>query len=108
MKLSFSQEKYESYPQFKNGEKALLAKMYFDGKLRIMEGVLVPGASIGLHTHENNAEVIFVIEGNLVAVINNEEEQLTSGDVHYCPKGDTHTLINKSNSDALFKAVIFE
>lgn len=108
MKLSFSQEKYESYPKFKDGEKELLAKMYYDGKIRIMEGVLVPGASIGLHTHEMNAEVIFVIEGNLVAIMSNEEEYLTSGDVHYCPKGFSHTLINKSNTNALFKAVIFE
>ena len=39
---------------FKGGEKHLEAKMYWDGTTRIMQAKLIPGASIGIHTHEGN------------------------------------------------------
>ena len=49
---------------FKGGEKHLDARMYFDGTNRILTRArLVPGASIGLHTHDDSCEVIFILEG---------------------------------------------
>ena len=50
-------------PNFKGGEKAFAANMFFDGTNRIFKGRLVPGATIGMHTHEDSCEVIFVLEG---------------------------------------------
>ena len=38
-------------PEFKGGEKELRANMFFDGTNRMFRGTLVPGASIGIHTH---------------------------------------------------------
>ena len=38
-------------PEFKGGKKELSANMFFDGTNRAFRGILVPGASIGIHTH---------------------------------------------------------
>ena len=43
-------------PAFKGGEKELQANMFFDGKNRLFKGCLIPGASIGIHTHEDSCE----------------------------------------------------
>ena len=51
-------------PNFKGGEKEFAANMFFDGTNRIFKGRLVPGASIGVHTHEDSCEVIFILEGS--------------------------------------------
>ena len=47
-------------PKFKGGNKELAANMFFDGTNRIFKGKLIPGATIGMHTHEDSCEVIFI------------------------------------------------
>ena len=108
MIVDFSNIAEQSYPNFKGGEKALEARMYFDGKVRIMKGRLVPGASIGMHTHESNCEVVFISKGNAKVKYNGEVIALPQGTCHYCPKGDTHSLYNDSDCDVEFTAVVPE
>ena len=54
MKIPFDTIEETAIPSFKGGQKQYNVKMFFDGKARIMKGRLVPGASIGTHTHEGN------------------------------------------------------
>ncbi len=92
---------------FKGGEKHLEARMFFDGTNRILaHAVLVPGASIGMHTHEDSCEVIFILEGNGSVIEENGKEAVQAGDCLYCPKGGTHSLVNDSDSDLVFCAVV--
>ena len=106
MKIDFNQIEEKSIPAFKGGEKEFNAKMYFDGQNRIMKGRLIPGASIGLHTHEDSSEVMFITKGRGHAVYDGERIELQAGDVHYCPKGHSHTLINDSDAELEFSAVV--
>ena len=62
MIIDFNNMVFEDYPNFKGGEKQLTAKMFFDGTNRIMSAYLVPGASIGLHTHDVNSEILFMLK----------------------------------------------
>lgn len=108
MKIDFNSIEEVSLPNFKGGEKSMEARMFFDGKNRIMRSRLTPGASIGMHTHDTSSEIIYILEGNAVNICDGVEEQLSAGDCHYCEKGHTHTLINKSDKDVLFFAVVPE
>ncbi len=92
---------------FKGGEKYLEAGMYFDGTNRILtHAVLVPGASIGMHTHDDSCEVIFILEGCGSIIEENEKKAVQAGDCLYCPKGGTHSLVNDSDADLVFCAVV--
>lgn len=95
-------------PNFKGGEKEFAVKMEFDGLNRIMHGRLVPGASIGLHTHETGSEIVYILEGKGKAVYDDGEERLEPGMCHYCPKGHSHSLVNDSDDDLVFFAVVPE
>ena len=106
MKIDFSSIEEQNIPNFKGGEKAFCAKMYFDGQNRIMKGKLVPGASIGLHTHDTSSEIMFFTKGEGHVIYDGEKIALKAGDVHYCPKGHSHTLINDSDGDLEFSAVV--
>ena len=64
MIIDFSKMDVTVLPNFKGGEKEFAANMFFDGTNRIFKGRLVPGASIGVHTHEDSCEVIFILEGS--------------------------------------------
>ena len=100
-------------PNFKGGEKEFVANMFFDGTNRIFKGKLVPGATIGMHTHEDSCEVIFVLEGcgSIVEKEPGAENETVSpvkaGDCLYCPKGHSHSLMNTAEEgDLVFYAVV--
>ena len=95
--------------EFKGGTKELAAHMFFDGTNRIFRGCLVPGASIGVHTHEDSCEVIFVQKGHgLLFEPESGHTEVHPGDCLYCPKGHTHSLINPDDAseDLVFLAVV--
>ena len=109
--MLFEYDKIEEkvIPQFKGGEKEAYVKMYHDEKNRIIHGRLKPGASKGMHTHETNSEIVYIISGTGVVIIDGEREELRPGICHYCPKGHTHTMINTAeNEDLVIFAVIPE
>ena len=58
MKVEFSQLEETVIPNFMRGEGSVRAKMRVDGNGKIMRGVLEPGSSIGLHTHETSSEIV--------------------------------------------------
>lgn len=106
MKLDFSSIDENILPGFKGGEKSLAARMFSDGVNKIMKARLVPGASIGMHTHEDSSEIILILSGRGYAVFDGVRTELVRGDVHYCPKGHTHCLVNDGPEDLEFFAVV--
>jgi mannose-6-phosphate isomerase-like protein (cupin superfamily) len=106
MKIDFRLLDETVLPKFKGGEKQLVAKMFTDERNRIMKAKLEPGASIGLHTHDTSSEIIYVLSGKGKAVCNGYVERLEADDCHYCPKEETHTLINDGDEDLIFFAVV--
>ena len=113
MIIDFNKMEVTVLPNFKGGEKEFAANMFFDGTNRIFKGKLIPGATIGMHTHDDSCEVIFILEGN-GRIVEKEPGAPTetvspvgAGDCLYCPKGHSHSLQNTSeNSDLIFYAAV--
>ena len=89
----------------------------FENELgKIILGRLEPGATIGLHTHETNSEAIYIISGTADFIYDPDaaadkpeiSETVSAGGCHYCPKGHTHSMVNNSDEDIVFFAVIPE
>ena len=55
MLLDFENMEETVIHNFNGGEKTQRAKMYNDENMRILYGVLEPGASIGIHEHTDNS-----------------------------------------------------
>ena len=108
MILKFDEIPMVHLPEFKGGEKELAANMFFDGTNRIFRGSLVPGASIGFHTHEDSCEVIHVVSGEGLLLEDGKENKVIPGDCLYCPKGCSHSLMNPADSaeDLIFLATV--
>ena len=113
MIIDFSKMYVTVLPNFKGGEKEFAANMFFDGTNRIFKGVLVPGATIGMHTHDDSCEVIFILSGRgtIVEKESGAESETSSpvatGDCLYCPKGHSHSLQNTAEEgDLVFYAVV--
>ena len=113
MKIRFDEMEVTVLPQFKGGEKEFAANMFFDGTNRIFKGRLIPGATIGMHTHDDSCEVIFILEGSGTIVEDQSSQDqevvipVSAGDCLYCQKGHTHSLRNTAEEgDLVFYAVV--
>ena len=93
-------------PRFKDGEGSFFARFAGDANCKILFGRLPAGATIGLHTHEDTAEIIFFLSGKGRMLLNGEAETIAPGLCHYCPKGSAHTMINDGAEDITFYAVV--
>ncbi len=94
-------------PNFKGGEKQTAMKRVSFGDSRAMLVRLIPGASIGEHTHEDNCEVFYYLSGKGKCLYDGQWEPAEAGTAHYCPKGHSHSLVNDGEEDlVLFATVI--
>lgn len=77
------------------------------GRLSMISRVtLMPGDAIGLHSHTENGEVYYVLEGSGIVTDDGEDYRLNPGDAQFCADGHTHGLRNDTNAPLVFLAVI--
>ena len=91
---------------FKGGEGSLLRRPSGDEGCAVMRGRLLPGSSIGMHTHTDSCEVIYILSGTASITMNGVTETVAAGQAHYCPKGGTHTMKNHGDGELCFLAVV--
>lgn len=108
MLIEFEKIEEVAFENFRGGEKETILRMFVDENNKIMYGKLVAGASIGLHTHETSSEMIYVLQGSGKVLYHGAYERISTGLCHYCPKGHEHSLINDSDEDLIFFAVVPE
>lgn len=106
MLIDFSTMEEKVIPGFLGGEGTFHTRMRVDELGKIMRGCLEPGSSIGLHTHDTSSEIIYILAGTGKVLYDGAYESLGAGSCHYCPKGHTHSLINDSNGNLEFFAVV--
>lgn len=111
MLIEFDKMETTVIPHMRGGEKEVSAKMYTDPLAKIMRGKLIPGATIGMHTHDTSCEIIYILSGRGKILYDDGCEPLEAGSCHYCPKGHAHSLMNDSpegGEDLCFFAVVPE
>ena len=111
MLIEFDKMETTVIPHMRGGEKEVSANMYTDALGKIMRGRLIPGATIGMHTHETSSEIIYILSGKGKILYDDGYEPLEAGSCHYCPKGHAHSLMNDSpedGEDLCFFAVVPE
>lgn len=52
------------------------------------------------HSHKNNEEVVYVLEGVLRYTVDDETRDLTAGQRMYTPRGSVHAFSNPHNGTA--------
>lgn len=69
---------------------------------------LPSGSRIKEHPHCPDAEIYYVLEGEVVVTDNDRTEVLHAGDVVFTGNGDRHSVSNESGRDAKFLACILK
>ena len=63
MLLDFAKIPVEPVANMRGGQGTVLLQKTVQGPVKVMRGVLPPGATIGMHSHETNCEVIYILSG---------------------------------------------
>lgn len=106
MVVDFKNTEEKSFPGFKGGNGTMVAKMYSDDSVKILNGYLCKGSSIGMHTHEDSSETVYILSGEGKMIYDGVEEPLSAGSCSYCPKGHSHSLVNTGEEPLCFIGVV--
>ncbi len=68
--------------------------------------VLPKGASIGMHRHEGEYEIYYVISGTGVVNDGSIDYVIEPGDMYLCEDGKEHLLYNSGSEDLVIIAII--
>ena len=72
---------------FKGGDGMVYTRMYSDDLNRIMLARITPGSSIGMHTHETNSEIVYVLSGTARIMMDGKEEEIVKAADALLPEG---------------------
>lgn len=78
----------------------LLDSSVLQGILFFAYGVLKPGKVIELHT-DPYEEIYYLLQGQGVMRVGDEEEKVTAGDAIWLPYGVPHRLVNDGDNDCI-------
>lgn len=81
-------------------------RKFSDDLNSIVRITIKKGNSIGLHTHETDQEIIYVIKGNGICLEDGVEYELKEGQANYCAKDKNHSIRNENDEDLELFAVI--
>lgn len=69
---------------------------------------LEPGSSVGDHQHSGECEIYRIMVGTGLYNDNGKEVEVKPGDITVCYSGQKHGLVNNSQEDLVFEAVIVQ
>ena len=79
----------------------------FEKSRLVAEVTIRPGHSIGMHPHDHDAEIYYMLSGALVSVNpDGSEEPFLPGDAMLTGAGDSHSVRNDTEKDAKMLAIV--
>ena len=80
---------------FKGGKGTVQVRKYDDPAMGTVVRLSLPaGAQIGLHTHEGNCEIVYVLAGTGVGLYDDTSYPIAPGSILYCPEHHAHAIHN--------------
>ena len=108
MIINFNEAKEMKIPGMNSGTGEMTVKMFYQNGLRIIPCTVHPGGSIGTHKQENSDDINYILSGVGKAICDEQEEYLSAGICHICPKGSEHSIINTGDEDLVMLTVVVE
>lgn len=82
-------------------------KKDFESNLQhLHETIVYPHSTIGYHLHSGNEEIYYILEGEGIMTVDDEEKKVSKGDAIITHSGSKHGLVNNTDND--LKILVFE
>lgn len=66
------------------------------------------GDSIGVHTHIENSEIIYVLKGEALVIDDGKSSLLREGDVNICLANHSHSIVNNQCEEFVALACVIK
>ena len=90
--------KFQPHPKFDGVKIAILIDKEKDPRLSVSMLSIEPGVEIPIHTHDTQADSIYVLEGKGEAFINGKWQEISSGDYIMVPPQEEHGVRNTGSA----------
>jgi len=82
--------------------KRLLSGEQTAGQFCLFENKSGGNTKTPIHVHADDDETIYVVEGELTAVIGGQPRRMTAGESMFLPRGIAHQLVNESGNPSRY------
>ena len=79
--------------------RTLLEEEFESGLAYVRELVLEGHSSIGIHEHQGDEEIYYVVSGQGSMIVDDEKCRVKAGDVVLTRSGSSHGLVNEGDED---------
>lgn len=114
MLITFEQLEKEKIEKMRGGEGHIFIQRLKDkDKLpincKMYAKITIPqNSSIGLHAHQGDEEIIYVLDGKASIITEGSTKELLPGMINLTKENEIHSIINKNKEDLVILAVINE
>ena len=104
--------KIDTQKEFRGGKGSVTLEHFMDMQMANGAGrlfaqtIIPPGSSVGVHKHEGDSEVYYILEGKALVNDNGTEVEVGPGDINFCADGDSHGIENIGTADLKYIAII--
>jgi quercetin dioxygenase-like cupin family protein len=88
------------------GTGTVATRSFMNGRGKAILCTIHPGGSVGMHKHDVNKHISYVIAGKGVAICDDIIEPLTPGVCHICQPGSQHSIQNAGTQDLVLVMTI--
>ena len=64
--------------------------------------ILFPGGDVPLHYHAKRESLIFLMEGEIIEIVDGKEFPVKAGDVVYIGAGEKHKMVNRTDKEVRY------
>jgi len=94
--INLKEVELKPHPKFKGVEIGFVTTKEYTSEVSITILKIAPGVEIPVHTHENEVDSIFVLEGEGEIFVNGSWQPLKKGDIIVVPKKEEHGVKTKT------------
>ena len=104
--------KVDVHQEFRGGKGSVTLEHFMNQQMAngagrlFAKSILPPGASVGIHKHEGDCEVYYILEGKAKVHDNGTDVEVGAGDLNFCPDGSSHGIENIGTTDLVYIAII--
>ncbi len=85
----------------------LLTPEQMGTRARMFSRIRMPaGGEVAYHDHHGEVEVYYILSGHGIYNDNGKTYPVTAGDTTFCGDGSSHGMVNDSDGDLVFLAII--
>ncbi len=89
--------------------RTLLTPEQWRGELKLCNRLrLEPGSEIGVHQHQTDFELYYILSGTGTLNDHGEEKQVIAGDLVYTADGESHSLMNTGSEILELLAIVID